>query len=244
MAWSTDRHAPGPRPRLAAALLLTLALGPAAAQTLYRCGNVYQDRPCAGSQPAGKVVNTTGAGSPAASRSPLSAACAQRGEAAQKIAWVRETGQTEAMQVEAAAAQGLDAALITEVYRHVGSAAQIRGAIETECMAAAERAAARAAALAGMAPGGEAAAPAPPPSRPLPASMLAPEAPDPQALAQQRAEDAARTAAAQRKAQCEALSVRIHIIRQTQRQGGSPAAQDNLQQQLRSAEQQLRAAGC
>jgi hypothetical protein len=248
MAWSFDRlnRHPG-RPAglrwaawMAGAGLLA-ALAPAAAQTLYRCGNAYQDRPCSSGQPPGKVVNTTGAGVAAGPRAAITTACAQRGEAAQKIAWVRETGQTEEMQLAGAGAEGLDASLISEVYRHTGSAVQVRNAVEADCMAAADRAAAAAVRLA--LPDGDAAAPALP-SRPIPASMLTPDAPDPQVLARQRADEEARAAAASKKARCDDLIVRLDTIRQTQRLGGSAAAQEDMKQQYRAAEQQVRAAGC
>jgi hypothetical protein len=237
------------QPSLRGAGLLLAAwvlCAPAAAQTMYRCGNAYQDRPCNSSQPPGKVVNTSGAGTAAAPPPMLTAECAQRGEAAQKIAWVRETGQTEAMQLSATV-DSRDTALISEVYRHTGSAAQIRSAVEASCMAAADRATQRAAAPAASPTGNaraEGAAPALP-SRPIPASMLPPaDAPDPQQLARQRADEEARAAAASRKARCDELVVRLDTIRQTQRLGGSAAAQEDMKQQLRSAEQQVRAAGC
>ena len=207
---------------------------------MYRCGNNYQDRPCDAAQP-GKVVNTTGAGVAAPPRPAITNDCAQRGEAAQKIAWVRETGQTEAMQL-ASGAGGPDAALISEVYRRSGSAAQVRSAVEADCMAEADRAAQRAAALGGLA-NGTPGAPAPG-SKPIPASMLPPDEAEAKAQAKQRADEETRAAAASKKARCTDLVMRLDTIRQSQRMGGDASAIENLKQQYRNAEIQVRSAGC
>lgn len=114
-----------------AALLLAL---PAAAQ-MYRCGNAYQDRPCEGEP--GKVI---GSGSPSSSSSGSYAECNLRGEKAQKISWIRETGVMEEKQL-ASAKSYADKKLIQEVYQRRGTAVEIRAAVEADCRDEKDRAA-------------------------------------------------------------------------------------------------------
>jgi hypothetical protein len=124
------------------ALLVGLAGGPALAQKMYRCGSNYQDRPCSGQD--SRVISRSGAGQDAPAAAPVDAACARRAADAQKVAWVRETGKTEAEQV---AAQPGQRELIAQVYRRRGSSVDIRNGIEAECVAEKERAAQAAALL-------------------------------------------------------------------------------------------------
>ena len=74
----------------------TLAIiAQAEAQTMYRCGSVYQDRPCdAGAK--SKVVGSTGSASAApAPAAGVDPECGQRARDSQKIVWAREGGATE-----------------------------------------------------------------------------------------------------------------------------------------------------
>ena len=82
----------------ALAALAAMALcAPAEAQTMYKCGRQYQDRPCdAGQQ--GKVVGGA-APSQAAPKPGADAECAQRGSAALNIIWAREGGATAERQL-------------------------------------------------------------------------------------------------------------------------------------------------
>lgn len=123
-------------------LVLMLQAGPAWAQKMYRCGSNYQDRPCTGQD--SRVISPSGAGQATQGPAVADAGCVQRGQDAQKIAWVRETGKTEP---EQAASQPAQRALIAEVYRRRGSSLDIRQAIEAECVAEKERAAQSAASL-------------------------------------------------------------------------------------------------
>lgn len=123
-------------------VLAATAMAPAQAQKMYRCGSNYQDRPCSGQD--SRVVSSSGAGPAAAASAPVDAACTRRAAEAQKIAWVRETGKTEA---EQAAAQPAQRDLVAEVYRRRGSSLEIRNAIESECVVEKERAAQAAALL-------------------------------------------------------------------------------------------------
>jgi hypothetical protein len=111
-----------------------------AAQTLYRCGNSFQDKPCAAGQP-GKIVSKdsagrTGSASVSASASaagPADAQCRQRGEAAKKIVWAREAGALEG-QMLAKAQNDEERAMIQEVYRQRATAPEMKQIIEANCI--------------------------------------------------------------------------------------------------------------
>jgi hypothetical protein len=134
---------------------------------VYRCGKVYQDRPCEGAQP-GKAMTGLGASPKAADSSPAASpgtaanpVCVRRGTDSQKIVWSREAGATEEklLSEESNAARRQ---LISDVYRVRGTAPQVRARIEAEChaeMAEKARAAAAYEALlrSGAAPGRSAA---------------------------------------------------------------------------------------
>ena len=64
---------------------LGLAGSPAQAQKMYRCGKVYQDRPCPAGQ-AGKVVGRTGAGAAAPQAAGRDPECAQKARAERQTA--------------------------------------------------------------------------------------------------------------------------------------------------------------
>lgn len=123
---------------MALAASLGLVAPTAWAQKTYRCGAVYQDRPCAAAQD-GRSVNTSGAGQAALGDTRVDAVCARRGHAAQRVAWARESGKTE--QEQATQLRGDDRDVLPEVYRRRGSSLDIRRAIEADCMAEKERAA-------------------------------------------------------------------------------------------------------
>ena len=220
--------------RLPRLLLCAVACSavPASAQTMYRCGSSFQDHPCAGGQ-AGQVIgNGAGAdaGRTASSASPrLSAECAQRGIAAQKIKWMREAGKTQQDQLAA----GKDSPdLIADVYNRQGSSVQVRAAIEQDCMAEQDRNA-QAAALVGAAnkaKAGNGAASAPAGGAAATPAVAAQPAPD--------------NAAAAKAASCKALKSQLDVIRSQQRTGGSVAALDALRQQYSDTTGKIRATGC
>ena len=120
---------------LAAGLMLCAS---AQAQRMYRCGNQYQEYPCAGSQQS-KAVNTTGAGKSAAASTASVPECAARGTASQKIVWARESGATQDKQIADLRAKGQidqkQADLIAAVYSKRGTAPEVRAAIEADCAA-------------------------------------------------------------------------------------------------------------
>lgn len=127
-----------------AVAIATLWVATPASADLYRCGNAYQDRPCAGE--VGKVVSSGAAPSGGSGVTPE---CVQRGEKAQKVAWIRETGVMEEKQL-AGAKSAFDRSVIQEVYQRRGTAVEIRAAVEADCRDAKERAA-QAAALRSLA---------------------------------------------------------------------------------------------
>ncbi|GIK24460.1 MAG: hypothetical protein BroJett006_07060 [Betaproteobacteria bacterium] len=220
---------------LAVLVLLAGMAASAHAQKLYRCGNTYQDRPCAGEQP-GKVIGSSGTPQTASAGASADPYCARRGEKAQKIMWAKEAGRTEEMQLSATT-HPEDRKLIGEVYRKRGSSVEVRAAIEADCMDERQRAAQAAAlidAAAKLQGQNAAASPATPPA--------AREA-DPAATEQQQRETAARESAA-RKARCDRISQRLESIRKSQRTGGTGATMDRLSQQKQDTEREWSAAGC
>jgi hypothetical protein len=98
--------------RYGLACLLVLCGAPALA--MYRCGNVFQDKPCeSGAEirlspsgrpttapPAARAPASAPAAAPAATTpSSFTAACARVGEQAQRIVWKREGGATQEQQL-------------------------------------------------------------------------------------------------------------------------------------------------
>lgn len=136
--------------------LAALALAPAAGgAATYKCGNVYQDRPCAGDGPQ-QLISPSGV--PARTGTPPAAApqrgavpsapaadpgkqavstefCAARRKAAQEVAWKREAGATRESQLaEARDRDSFFSDTIEAVYRRPrGSAAEVSKAIEDDC---------------------------------------------------------------------------------------------------------------
>jgi hypothetical protein len=219
---------------------LSCSVLPASAQTMYRCGNTFQDHPCGGGQVSraiGTLSSTDTARNPAASPA-LGAVCAQRGVAAQKIKWMREAGRTEHEQIAAA---GDRQELIADVYRRQGTSAQVRSAIEADCMAEQERSAQAAALLAaanrtqaGAAQGNSTGG-----GRDNDGVPVAPGV----ASARPGA-GASASAAGLRTSTCEGLSRQLDEVRSRQRAGGNLQAVEALRQQYADIEGRRRKAGC
>lgn len=117
------------------ALLGTLAvlLWPVAtpAQTLYRCGNTYQDQPCGKGQQE-RVIGVLHAPTenPAAN---IDVGCRQRGEEAKKIIWMREAGATQERLLADGGSEERRK-LIGDIYAQRGNSADVRAAVEKDCM--------------------------------------------------------------------------------------------------------------
>lgn len=227
-----------------AAFAAMLLAGPAHA--LYRCGNVFQDRPCDGAAPqqaapSGGSTASPGAGVPLASTraSPHAAACSRAGEHAQRIQWQREGGATMEKQLSELA-RGREreeiAAIIHSVYSRRGTAPEIRAAVEAECVQRKEEAAAAAAQMqllrqqAGQAPVEVRA----------PVQAAAESAAQPPASAPSRTtgsiDDKGRT--------CANLRDEVSFIESRLRAGGSAQTMETWQQRRREAEKRVSEAGC
>lgn len=124
--------------------LLALMVLATPAHALFRCGNSYQDKPCATAAAESSVNpairNATVPATPAAAKplaSPFAAACARMGNEAQRIVWNREAGATRDKQVaELPRGHAYDDMVqtIDAVYIKRGTAPEIRGQIEAECL--------------------------------------------------------------------------------------------------------------
>lgn len=201
----------------------------ASAQTMYRCGNKYQDRPCDGGQP-GRAVGSAGT---ASQRGASDGDCGQRGIEAQKIMWAREGGATRERLLSDRDARGqpYDSRLVHDVYSKRGTAAEVRSAIEAECVAEKERAAQTAATLKALGLDRVAA----PAAAPITVSREDPK------LAEERRRQAEAEAKEQR---CASLNAQLENMRSRQRTGGSIGTMESLAQQGRTIEVNIRDSGC
>lgn len=207
---------------------------PGHAQKMYRCGNVYQDRPCAGEQ-QGKIIGSTGA-TQASAAPAVDGYCARKGASAQKIMWAKEVGKTEEMQLSAATS-GEERKLIADVYRKRGSSVEVRAAIEADCTAERQRAAQAAALI-------EAAAKLQGQDKPAAATPAAATSANSDAAAVRQQQEAAAREAASKKSRCGTLASRLENIRNSQRTGGSAATMDGLRRQQQDTEKEWNEAGC
>ncbi|MGE3349928.1 MAG: hypothetical protein AB7I35_21065 [Ramlibacter sp.] len=217
----------------ALALCLTLSVLPAHA--LYRCGNVFQDRPCDASGAVRAAPATVpSAPTPAATRKPPSAftaVCARIGLDAQRFVWKREGGATlEQQMADLPNAHNRNelARTLESVYQHRGSAPEIRAAIEADCLVEKQKAADAAAALKNLQ---EAAARAP--AAPVPPTGTAPGA------------TAVRPpAVVDGKARCADLKRERDALLERGRAGGSAATMDSLNDQKRRVDAAMGEARC
>jgi hypothetical protein len=210
----------------------------AQAQTMYRCGSVYQDRPCDAGK-AGKVVGSTGAAGPAATpSSDVDPECVQRGRDSQKIVWSREGGATEE-RLLSEASSAKERRLIQNAYRRPGPATTVQAAVEADCVAEKRRddqdaAIAIAAALRARREGGD--APQSLQSAPNPAAQ--------EQAVQIAAQERAEREADQKRRQCTRYSQDMESLVRQERAGGSSSRMDSLNQQRRSLREQMSRAGC
>lgn len=202
---------------------------PAHAQTMYRCGKTYQDRPCDNGQ-QGKVIGSTEAPR-ATSKSVVDASCAKRGEDAQKVVWSREAGALQD-KLMAEARSGEQRKLIADVYAMRGTSSTVRAAIETDCALEKERSAQAAAMMGGVLAG--------------PANDARRTGGDVSAEPDRNAAGAARAerAAAERKRVCDGFNARLAAYRDGQRAGGSISTMERLKSQRRDTESEMTRAGC
>jgi hypothetical protein len=196
------------------------------AQTMYRCGNVYQDRPCDAGKPGRAVGSTrTDAAAPAVAR--VDAECAQRGKDSLKIVWSREGGATlERLLDEAKTAE--DKRLVRDVYRRPGGASTVQAAVEADCVVEkqkAEEETAKAIAAA-LKAGRDGTLPAPEPASP------------------QRPQERAAHEPDRKKQQCAQLDAQLESLRARERAGGDVRRMEALNDERRALRAQMSRAGC
>ena len=216
----------------------TLLSTDASAQKMYRCGNNYQDRPCAAGQ-KGKVIGSTGADSSTTPATSADADCSQRGKDSLKIAWSREGGATEEQLVDEIDRKRItdsdkeaQKALVHDVYKRRGNAARIQTSVEADCAVEKEKAA-RAAELLDAVTKAQAT---------LKKGSTAPAKPE---VDQERLRaDAAAREAQTKKATCDRLNASMDSIRASERAGGNARTMDSLNEQRRSIRAQAERAGC
>jgi hypothetical protein len=223
-----------------------LVLSGAPAMAMYRCGNVFQDKPCesgpevrlspsggpARQQPAAPAAP---AAPPVAGGQAFAAACSRIGEHAQRIVWKREGGATQEQQLAERASNlpaGEHARTVASVYSRRGSAPEIRSAIEAECIVDKQKEADAAELLTRMRQqAGEPAAASREPAAPAAAASRPESAP--------MAGSGKPSAAA-----CASLKKSLDNVRARMAQGGSSRQMESLQNDRRSAEASLRSSGC
>ncbi len=225
----------------AAALLLGAWLAGPAGATMYRCGNVFQDRPCEGGATEQRIV-PGGSGTarpggnpaaPGAAVSPFAIPCARVGESAQRIVWKREGGATLEKQLNEAHGDTELAATIQAVYARRGTAPEVRAAIESECVAERTKQAEAAEALKALQKQAGPAAPAQAGAVPAarPAADAAPAA-------------AVIPAATKPNPACAGLRRDLASVESQLRAGGKAGTMESLQNQRRAVDKQLSDAKC
>lgn len=200
------------------------------AQTMYRCGTVFQDRPCDNGQ-QGKVIGTNRASSSAqaTAKPALDISCARRGEDAKKIIWSREGGASaEKLMAEASTSE--QRRLIANVYAIRGNSADVRSAIETECMAEKNRER-QGGYLDNDYAGSQ-------------ARNDEKKANVPSSQERNSASAADENALRNKRALCENLNSQIKSIREQQRAGGDSRTMDGLNRQKYDVENTMKSADC
>jgi hypothetical protein len=110
--------------------LLMMAL-PVMAQTMYKCGNSYQDHACAPGQ-KGQIISQAEA-PPAQPKAAVDPVCVRQGDEAKRIAWMREAGATLARAMEGSDSEDRRR-LVSDVYSLKGNSLEIKQQIEKLCM--------------------------------------------------------------------------------------------------------------
>ena len=201
-----------------AALAVCLFSAGAQAQPMYRCGNVYQDRPCTSDVPQRQVPGTGGAAKSetvgASKSAGVDADCKRRGEAAKVVVWGRETGLTASDQ-NAKATSAEQRSVIADVYTRRGRSVDIQAGVEADCMAEKERVAQAAALM--LAADKLLAKP----------SGAAPIAPAVESVAGQGSVVAQATPSSQ----CPQIKENLKVIAEQQRVGGNSVRMESLNQQ-------------
>lgn len=224
---------------LAGCALLAIASAHAQAQTMYRCGNVFQDRPCEKGVseqrviPGGGRAGTAGAPTAATASSPFAAECSRRGEHAQRITWQREGGATLERQINDAHGNQEMVNLVQNVYARRGSAPEIRAAVEADCVSEKERAAAAAEAIRTLQQ-----------QNPSAQSTVQTSAPATGSQSQRQAQAQPAAVTAGPDPMCGSYRTRRENAESRLRQGGSASAMEGAQRERREAERLMNEARC
>jgi hypothetical protein len=209
---------------------------------LYRCGSVFQDRPCditdaqaaaaTNARAGAKPPADSTAAAPAGTVSPFAMACSRVGKSSLDIIWKREAGALREAQYANAEGNPEHKNLVDAVYEQRGTAPQIRAAIEADCIGEKQRAADANAALAAVQKSqGTTAAPA----RTAPATGAG-TGPLTVAGAPAKPNDSA--------AQCANLSSQLAGVQERARKGGGVAAMEQLANERRAIDSKISAAKC
>ena len=217
---------------------MALACAPVQSQTMYKCGKVYQDRPCDAGQ-KGRAVGSTGTAAPGAQTGVADAECEQRGRDSLKIVWSREGGATEERLVSEAGSPQ-QKRLVRDVYRRPGAASTVQAAVVADCVAEKQKleqdaALAAAAAVRAQREGTLPASPAQP--------AAAPAQPDPAAAARLRAEREAAQAESKKRL-CAQFKTEQDNLRSRERAGGNVQTMESLNTERRQLHARMSASGC
>jgi len=238
------------------AVLWAAPLMAVAGQTMYRCGNKYQDLPCENGE-GNRIGKTSGAPQAQVQSQGRSAAqfqseadaaeCSNRGKDSFKISWAREAGATAEQQLADVDGKGLSSRqaaqekrLIASVYEKRGSSVSVRADIEAECMAEKEKIrqaqtlATAAAKLMQDVPSDAA------PSR----TGTATNEPQTIARSQTDGDRSSSRAQEQHKRTCAKLSSDLASVRSEQHSGASSSRMNKLNDSKRDLEKALRNEGC
>lgn len=218
---------------LAVAIFSIIFSSFAQAQTMYRCGSNYQDKPCTSGQ-TGKVVNILKSATPTAeteSKVAIDASCKRRGEDAKRVIWAREGG-AQKKDLLAKADSEEQSQLIADVYAVRGNSADVRANIEKDCMAEKELGK-----HFGLVPDA--------------ALLKAVREVQQKLTANEKGESAKKETLSETEAQgakkrqaCPTLKLRLEILNASLRTGVDPQSQQQLNQQKRDLEKEMAANGC
>jgi hypothetical protein len=236
------------------AALWTAPLLAVAGQTMYRCGNKYQDSPCESGEGSriGKTSSAPQAQAQPQGRSQAqfqteadAAECSSRGKDSLKISWAREAGATAEKQIAEVDKKGLSSRqaaqekrLIAAVYEKRGSSMSIRSDIEGECIAEKEKVrqaqtlAAAAAKLMQDVPSDAA------PSRPESVTS------EQHTVARSQSDNGSSRTQEEHKLTCSRLTSQLTSVKSEQHGGASANRMNKLNDSKRELEKALRSEGC
>lgn len=209
------------------------ALPAAQAQTMYRCGSNYQDKPCANGQTA-KVVSTLRSATPRSEGETvvtIDASCKRRGGDAQKIIWAREGG-AQRKDLLAKADSEEQAQLISDIYAVRGNSNEVRANIEKDCMAEKDL---------GKRLGYVPDAALLKAAKDLQQKLSGMEKPD---AAKKEAAIEAEAPPAKKTQTCAMLKLQLEIVSTNARTGADTQNTQTLNQQKRELEKEMAAKGC